>query len=401
MSAVFRALAVSLALAVAASPAAAGQQAYTPPEIAVTPPPGWSLTPSMGVSRTWDDNVTLKEPGDNPVSDVINVVNPRADLNFTSSHGQLAAHYDGAFLLYRSSTTLNSYEQHGSLAAKRRLSSRTALFIDGSAAVAPTTQLLQLTAVPYVRAGSRTEDARVGVESVLSKRLSIVADVHAQEVHFDANAPFANLLQGGTSVGAGLLLRERLSEQTALTGDYDGLRASVGANHDNFFVQNTTVGLERQLTPRTTIAGAVGVARLDAPAFGPAQMGPIYRFGIARDLRASVVEVLLSRLFVPSWSSGGTTRNDEATVKLRLPLSRRLYTLSLVSWRQANPLVEVARPLRTVWIQATVGYTARSWVRIEGYYLGTKQTAVLVPDELLAHNQIGFQVIASKPVRLR
>jgi hypothetical protein len=40
-------------------------------------------------------------------------------------------------------------------------------------------------------------------------------------------------------------------------------------------------------------------------------------------------------------------------------------------------------------------------VRIEGYYLGTRQTTVLVPDELLAHNQIGFQVIASKPVRLR
>jgi hypothetical protein len=400
MSAVFRALAVSLALAVVASPVAAGQQGYTSPDITVTPPPGWSLTPAMGVSQTWDDNVTLKGPGDNPVSDVINVVNPRAELNFTGPRGQLAARYDGAFLLYRSSTTLNSYEQHGSLAAKRRLSSHTAFFINGGAAVAPTTELLQLTAVPYVRAGSRTEDARAGIESALSKRLSIVADVRGQEVHFDANAPFANLLLGGTSVGAGIVLRERLSEQTTLTADYDGQRANIGDRHDIFYVQNATVGIERQLTRTSRVSAAVGVARLDAVTLGPAKTGPSYRFGFARDLRSSVVEVLLYRSFVPSWSFGGTTQNEEATVRLRVPLSRRLYTQALVSWRHDDPLLEVTPPLRSVWIQATVGYTARSWARIEGYYLGTRQT-VIAPDELLAHNQIGFQVIASKPVRLR
>jgi hypothetical protein len=400
MSAVIRALAVSLVLAVVASPALGGQQGYTSPDITVTPPPGWSLTPAMGVSQTWDDNVTLKGPGDNPVSDVINVVNPRAELNFNGPRSQLAARYDGAFLLYRSSTTLNSYEQHGSLTAKRKLSTRTALFIGGSAAVAPTTELLQLTAVPYVRAGARTEDARVGVESSLSKRLSIVADVHAQEVVFDDKAPFANLLLGGTSVGAGMVLRERLSEQTTLTADYDGLRAVIGENHDIFVVQNATAGLERQLTRTLRIFAAAGVARLDAPSFGPPKTGPSYRFGLARDLGSSVVELLLYRSFVPSWSFGGTTQNEEATVKLRVPLSRRLYTQSLVSWRHDDPLVAVTPPLRSIWIQATVGYTARSWARIEGYYLGTRQT-VVAPDELLKHNQIGFQVIASKPVRLR
>jgi hypothetical protein len=400
MSTVLRALAVSLVLAVVASPAAAGQQGYTSPDITLTPPPGWSLTPAMGVSQTWDDNVTLKGPGDNPVSDVINVVNPRAELNFNGPRSQLAARYDGAFLLYRSSTTLNSYEQHGSLTAKRKLSTRTALFIGGSAAVAPTTELLQLTAVPYVRAGARTEDARVGVESSLSKRLSIVADVHAQEVVFDDKAPFANLLLGGTSVGAGMVLRERLSEQTTLTADYDGLRAVIGENHDIFVVQNATAGLERQLTRTLRIFAAAGVARLDAPSFGPPKTGPSYRFGLARDLGSSVVELLLYRSFVPSWSFGGTTQNEEATVKLRVPLSRHLYTQSLVSWRHDDPLVAVTPPLRSIWIQATVGYTARSWARIEGYYLGTRQT-VVAPDELLKHNQIGFQVIASKPVRLR
>src|SRR3977135_1736391 len=103
MSVFFRALSVLLALAMSAG-RAAGQQAYASPDLAATPPPGWSLPPAMGVSQTWDDHVTLKGPGDNPVRDMINVVNPRAELNFNGKRGQLAARYDGAFLLYRSST---------------------------------------------------------------------------------------------------------------------------------------------------------------------------------------------------------------------------------------------------------------------------------------------------------
>ena len=399
MSAVLRALAVSLALAILAGPAAA-QTGYTSPEITVTPPPGWSLTPALGVSQTWDDNVTLKGPGDNPISDIINVITPRAELNYMGPKGSLAARYDGAFLRYRSSTTLDSYEQHGSMGGKRRLSKNTALIFNGGAAAAPTTQLVQLTAVPYVRAGTRTEDAKVGVESVLSKRLSISADVHGQEVHFDDDAPFANLLLGGRSLGVGFSIRNRLTERMSLSGDYNGERADIGQLHDIFLIQNATVGLERQLTRTMRIGGAIGVARLDSPSLGLSRTGPSYRLELSRDLRSSVVDVLLYRSFVPSWSFGGTSQNEEATVRLRVPLSRRFSMNTLVSWRNDDPLFEVTPPLKSLWIQATVGYTARSWVRIEGYYLGTKQT-VIAPDELLTHNQIGFQVIATKPVRLR
>jgi len=165
-------------------------------------------------------------------------------------------------------------------------------------------------------------------------------------------------------------------------------------------VQNAMVGVERLLTKTMRISGAVGVARLDAPLFGPPKTGPSYRFTLSRDLGRSVVDVLFSQSYVPSWSFGGTTQNDEVTLRLRVPLARRLYTQSLVSWRKDDPLVENTPGLKSLWIQATVGYTARSWVRIEGYYLGTQQTFV-TNDALLHHNQIGFQVVATKPVRLR
>ena len=126
----------------------------------------------------------------------------------------------------------------------------------------------------------------------------------------------------------------------------------------------------------------------------------VFGRGVRFKHASSVVDVLLYQSYVPSWSFGGTTQNEEATVRLRVPLSRRLYTQSLVSWRKDDPLIEITPPLKSLWIQATVGYTARSWVRIEGFYMGTKQT-VVAPDKLLTHNLIGIQVIASKPVRLR
>jgi len=400
MPALLRALAVSLALVIAAASAAAGQQGYLAPiATAVAVPPGWSLTPSLGLSQTYDDNVTLQGSA-NTVGEFVNVVSPAASLNYTGPRGQLSAGYNGSFLFYRSSTSLDSYEQSGTLGARRKLSSRTSVFINGGIFAAPTTELVQLTAVPYLRVGSRTEDVRAGVESAISKRLSIVVDVHAQGVHFDNNVALAGLLLAGSSVGGDVSLRERLTEKMTLTGDYNGTRAAIGDRNDAFVVQNATVGVDRLLTKTMRISGAVGVARLDAPLFGPPKMGPSFRFGLSRDLGRSVVDLLFSQSYAPSWSFGGTTQNDEVTLRLRVPLARRLYTQSLVSWRKDDPLVELTPGLKSLWIQATVGYTARSWVRIEGYYLGTQQTFV-TNGALLHHNQIGFQLVATKPVRLR
>src|SRR5262249_24618264 len=151
------------------------------------------------------------------------------------------------------------------------------------------------------------------------------------------------------------------------------------------------------LTKTLRVSGAVGVARLDTPSLGPSKTGPSYRVALARDLGRSVLDVSLSQSYVPSWSFGGTTQNQEATGRLRVPFARRFYVQSLVSWRRDEALIETTPPLKSLWIQGTVGYTARSWMRIEGYYFGTEQTEG-APDAMLHHNQIGFQVVASKPV---
>src|SRR5882724_7225746 len=131
MSACFRALTASVVVVIAtAAPTMAGQQWTAMPDATPAPPTGWSLTPSMGVSQTWDDNVLLRGPGDPREHDLINVLSPRAEMDFSGKQSQFAARYDGSYLLYRSLGSLDSYEQHGSLSAKRRLSRRNSFFLN-------------------------------------------------------------------------------------------------------------------------------------------------------------------------------------------------------------------------------------------------------------------------------
>jgi hypothetical protein len=57
-------------------------------------------------------------------------------------------------------------------------------------------------------------------------------------------------------------------------------------------------------------------------------------------------------------------------------------------------------PLRTYWIEASVGYAATPWVRFEGFYGGSHQT-IDRPGGVLDRNRIGFQVITARPMRIR
>src|SRR5690242_13429297 len=107
-------LLASLVVSLAAAAAAAGQQSdgLQDPAGASTRPPaaGWSLTPTILVSRTFDDNVLLHGPGDPLERDYINVINPRAEANYHGRLSDVSFLYDGAIIMYNRLDTLNSYE---------------------------------------------------------------------------------------------------------------------------------------------------------------------------------------------------------------------------------------------------------------------------------------------------
>jgi hypothetical protein len=154
---------------------------------------GWTLTPTMVYSGSWDDNVLRRGQGDETAADFVNILNPRAQLDFNGRRAQLSGSYDGAFLLYRDLNTLNSYDQHGSLLARRLISPHVTLFGQNTFAAVPTTKLALLVAVPFTRTGSQIDDLHSGIEWALTKRTSLTASYHFSWVHFDENPEFSTL----------------------------------------------------------------------------------------------------------------------------------------------------------------------------------------------------------------
>src|SRR5882672_7374413 len=104
---------IVLLAALLRSGAATAQDSNFVPTASANPqaPAGWTLTPTLVVGSSWDDNVLVRGKGDSAPGDVLSVLNPRATLDFNGARGQLSASYDGAALFYRDLNQLNSLDQ--------------------------------------------------------------------------------------------------------------------------------------------------------------------------------------------------------------------------------------------------------------------------------------------------
>jgi hypothetical protein len=83
-----------------------------------------------------------------------------------------------------------------------------------------------------------------------------------------------------------------------------------------------------------------------------------------------------------------------------VPLARRVYVQGGVSWRRNDPLTELEFPLRSVWLEGTLGYAMTQWARLEVFYGGTHQDTDQ-PGGELDRNRFGLQIVTAKPVRIR
>src|SRR5206468_3725366 len=82
--------------------------------------PGWTFTPTLAYQGAWDTNALLLYQPE-PPHDFLSMLNPRADVNYLGRKSEFDASYDGAFVLYRQLSDLNSYDQHGTVSAQRAL----------------------------------------------------------------------------------------------------------------------------------------------------------------------------------------------------------------------------------------------------------------------------------------
>lgn len=365
------------------------------------PTAGWIFTPSLLYSTVWDDNALLQGNGDLQPGDLLNVINPSATLAYNGKRTQVNGSYDGSFLLYRQYGTLDSYDQHGSLTAREFLTPHVSVFVRNFLGIAPTTQAVQLVAVPFVRTGSDIYDLHGGVDAELSNRLSLSGSYNFEWVKFDATPAFAELLQGGHAHGATAIGRYRVGSLTTVTGTYNLQRATVADGLQTFNVQQMMGGVEQRLTQTTTIGGEIGISRLDVNTIGGlSQTGLAFLVRLNHQVQKAFVGASYSRSFVPSYSFGGTFQNEELGAHFDLPVIRRVYAASSFAWRRNQPLASAGPSLYSVWYEGHFGYALRPWARLEGFYAREHQS-IARPGGILDRNRLGFQVITSTPMRLR
>ena len=394
--ATFTIVVLAAALLPAAAASAQESNLVTTPGANPEAPAGWSFKPSLTYSGAWDDNVLLRGTGNRAPADFLNVINPRSTVDYNGRRSQVSASYDGAFLLYHDLSALNSYDQHGWVFARRMLSRNVSLFLRNTVASVPTTELSQFVAIPFERTGSRLDALKGGVEIAFSKRTSLAAGYDFEWIDFDQSQPGTESLRGGHSHGASANLRHILDARLTLIADYSLQHALVATTEEIFDVQNASVGVEYKVSELTHVYAAGGISHLFETATATSKTGPAVRLGLSRHLRRAEVDVSYSRAFVASYGFGGATQNSEASARLRLPLARRVYTTGGVSWRRNAPLTEIDLPLRSLWVEGTVGYAMTPWASIELFYGGTHQTF----EHPLDRNRYGFQVITAKPVRI-
>jgi hypothetical protein len=366
----------------------------------VVEPLGWTFTPTMLYGASWDDNVLVANRPEQKVGDVLNVFSPSASVGFNGRRGRFDARYDGSALVYRNLDTLNSFDQRTSAYGQRALSRRTSVFVRGSAAHTPTTELQDFVGIPFVRTGATILDARGGVATRLTTRVSLEATGDLEGVHFDQNAEFARLLRGGHGLAGTATLRREMSARTGLVAGYDATRSWVGVAGEPFLVQNGSLGFERRVGDSFQVSAGAGLSYLGASALGPSHADPNWHAGLSRAFESWTLDANYSRQFETSYGFTGTTRNDEATVRVKGELPHGFYAHGGVLWRLSHPLTASPVTFRSVWTDAVFGFATRPGVLIEAFWAATTQTVDLA-DARFGRYQFGVHVVATRSLRIR
>ena len=116
--------------------------------------------------------------------------------------------------------------------------------------------------------------------------------------------------------------------------------------------------------------------------------------------RRAVLSGSYRRSFVPAYGFGGTFQNEEWTANVNVPFaSNRAYVDGGISWYDNDALEPGEPSLQSLWFSGKVGYRLTPWLRAEGFYSRAQQDTGRAGGRL-TRNQVGFQIVTSKPFRL-
>ncbi|HET6492568.1 MAG TPA: hypothetical protein VFG44_06305 [Burkholderiales bacterium] len=371
--------------------------------------PGWIFTPSIAVGGTWDDNVLLVNPGPDPSSDYASPITPGVSLDYTGKLTRFSSGYSGSIIRYASLGDLNSFQQSLRAMIEHRATARLTFFGQEVFSAAPTTDVLQLSGVPFYRIGARSNAAGGGVQAALAKHTTLRSMYTLRSVAFDLNTFTANQLQGGRAHDITANLDHALSAHLTLGGEYAFSHAVVNSSRfngiegpqDRFNIQTGSLTAQYQVAAGTMLAGGFGVARLGAGLTHEARTGPEWRASITQRAGRGSVAASYRRAYIPSFGFGGTFQNQQWSGNVHMPIGRtRAYVDGGIYWLNNEPLDTDQPRLRTAWFTSNVGSYATRWLRLEGFYGRTQQDTRRAGGQL-ERNQLGFRIIAAKPLKLR
>jgi hypothetical protein len=373
---------------------------------------GWTFTPTIGVSETYDTNVALFSTGHDGTEDYVSTVFPGADVHYMGKHSSLDMGYSGAFLDYRTFDSLNRWDQRARVEFRQQETARLTWFGHATAALLPSTDLVELGGIPYRKTGARTADGRGGVEYALTGRDSLNTSINYQMVEFDrANDVPANTLRGGRIFESMSAWRHKVTERVAIGADYSYRRALVTGDPEPFNFHTTEAAMDYRLSSDWSFSGAAGVVYLQQTSLFAARVGPAYRAALERRHNRTTFHVGYLHTFIPSFGFGGTVESQDVGVGFRTPLSRRIYIDGSAVFRDNQPLtgnsiiidpttgVIDQLPLRSLRAHTILGWEPQPWVRFEVFYALVQQTSLHVGG-YLDRNRVGFQIVTSKPMRI-
>jgi hypothetical protein len=363
--------------------------------------PGWVFTPSVGFGFVYDDNPLLAGEGIPNTPDTFTLVTPGVSLELTRRHTEFDVSYFGSIQHYRTLSRTTDFSQGARMSLQHQATRRLRLSAQEVFTLAPSTDFIDVvTGVPFVRNGTRQNNASAGLNYTATKSLEVSAMYNFQWIDFNRNDPLAGVLSGGQAHRVNVDARQRLTERIRVGGLWNFQHADLTTGTDTFDIQNGEGLVEFRLGERTSLEAGAGVSYLSVPTVIGARTGPSAHVQFHTRTEHAFFSLGAMRSFVPAFGFGGSLQNSELNASARVPFyRRRAYAHGTVSWRRSEPVLETGVGLRSVLVRTTLGYAVQRWLHVEAFYAGSFQETTA--RGRINRNRIGIQVVTSHPMRIR
>ena len=390
---------VVMGLAMAASVPAGAQDRS--PELQSRRTPGWSFTPGLTFGAVYDSNVALASaPADTgrTQSDRLFQAEPFGRLEYFSPRTEFSTGYQGYMRRYVDFDQLNGFDNQVYGSVRRLVTRRLTFFARDNYADVPTTDDVELNGVPFRRIGSRMNSASAGIEARLTKYTDLSVRYENTWIQFDRPEVF---LTDGWMNGVHGELSRRLNERLSLGGEYAMRFADLNEGTHQVVFQDVGGTLHYRITDATMLSASGGMSHLNDRLVLVTRTGPYVRAGITHDVERATIGASFEKMYVPSFSFGGSTQSQELRGFVRMPFDKnRFYVQGSAAWRRNDPFIANELQLDTIWIRSTLGYSAARWLRIEGFHAFTRQDSIVTGGEINRH-RLGVQAVVSQPVRIQ